>query len=114
MQAHLERGDKGRFVHEAKPALSERLKAAANHVGEQVQDTLSSAWHNAPWWKTVAYSNRPELLYIVQRRPARQIKLILHVRLWTGDGADTNFYAAGELAIAGGADIMADFEIRPA
>ena len=39
---------------EAKPQLSERLKHAAAHVGEQVQDTVSSAWNHAkPNWQTV-------------------------------------------------------------
>ncbi len=54
---HQEEGE-GHFEHEAKPALSERLKAAANHVGEQLHDTVSSAWNHAwPSWKTVPGSS---------------------------------------------------------
>lgn len=48
---------------EAKPQLSERLKHAAAHVGEQVQDTVSSAWNHAkPNWQTV-----PALVFAVSR-----------------------------------------------
>lgn len=113
MQALLEPEDEGRFVHEAKPALSERMKTAANHVGEQVQDTLSSAWHNAPWWKTVAYSIRNSPI-LCGRCQQDKSSFYCKVRLCTGDDAATVFNAAGELAIAGGTDIMADFEICPA
>jgi hypothetical protein len=53
-QVPLQQEGEGHFEHETKPALSERLKAAANHVGEQLQDTVSSAWNHAwPNWKTV-------------------------------------------------------------
>ena len=40
--------------HEEKPAVSERIKAAATHMQEQVHDTVSSALHKAGLnWKTV-------------------------------------------------------------
>lgn len=42
--------------HEEKPAVSERIKAAATHVQEQVHDTVSSALHKAaPYWKSVCF-----------------------------------------------------------
>ena len=52
---------------EEKPAVSERIKAAATHAKEQVQDTVSSALHKARVnWKTVCVV---ACLLYVRRQP---------------------------------------------